>query len=229
MSTPARVAVVTGAFGVLGQAVVQAAVAGAYRAAALDYAPAAPGLPRQVLARGGVDLSAPAAAAAAIAGAATQRDRLDVLMNVASGFSWEAVGDGDVATWEGLNRLNLMTALNPSRAALPFLRESPAGRIVNVGANGAMRADTGMGAYAASKAAVHRLTEALAAELKESSVTVNAVLPSILDTPTNCADMPSADFGAWLQPAALAAVMLFLASLEAQAVIGALVPVAGGV
>ena len=115
------------------------------------------------------------------------------------------------------------------RAALPYLKQSDAGRIVNVGANGALKSAAGMGAYAASKAAVHRLTESLAEELKSSTVTVNAVLPSILDTPQNRADMPDADPAKWVAPADLAAVILFLASPEARAVTGALIPVTGKV
>ena len=86
-----------------------------------------------------------------------------------------------------------------------------------------------MGAYAASKAGVHSLTQALAEELKGDGVTVNAVLPSIIDTPTNRADMPKADFATWVRPDELAAVMLFLASEEASAVTGALLPVTGRV
>jgi NAD(P)-dependent dehydrogenase (short-subunit alcohol dehydrogenase family) len=86
-----------------------------------------------------------------------------------------------------------------------------------------------MGAYAASKAGVHSLTQALAEELKGDGVTVNAVLPSIIDTPTNRADMPKADFASWVRPAELAAVMLFLASEEASALTGALIPVTGRV
>ena len=103
------------------------------------------------------------------------------------------------------------------------------GRIVNVGAQSALQAASGFGPYAASKSAVHRLTESLAAELKLKGVTVNAVLPSIIDTPLNRRDMPKADFDRWVAPADLAAVMLFLASDEAKAVTGALIPVTGQV
>ena len=86
-----------------------------------------------------------------------------------------------------------------------------------------------MGAYAASKAGVHALTQALAEELKGDNITVNAVLPSIIDTPANRADMPDADPSTWVAPSDLAAVMLFLASEAAGAVTGALLPVTGRV
>jgi NAD(P)-dependent dehydrogenase (short-subunit alcohol dehydrogenase family) len=128
-----------------------------------------------------------------------------------------------------MHAMNLLTAVNTSRAALPHLVESGAGRIVNVGAAGAVKAAAGMGPYAASKAGVHRFTEALAEELKDRNVTVNAVLPSILDTPQNRADMPDADAAKWVRVEDLAAVMLFLASREASAITGALLPVTGRV
>jgi NAD(P)-dependent dehydrogenase (short-subunit alcohol dehydrogenase family) len=125
--------------------------------------------------------------------------------------------------------LNLTTALNATRAALPHLKQSPEGRIVNVGANAAVKSAAGMGAYAASKSGVHRLTESLAEELKSTSVTVNAVLPSILDTEQNRKDMPGADPAKWVQPTDLARVMLFLAAPESRAITGALIPVTGRV
>ena len=122
--------------------------------------------------------------------------------------------------------MNLKTATNLCRASLPALLAAGNGSIVNVGAGAALKAAGGMGPYAASKAGVHRLTEALAEELK-GKVRVNAVLPSIIDTPQNRADMPSADFDSWVKPADLAAVINFLASDEARAVTGALLPVNG--
>ena len=124
--------------------------------------------------------------------------------------------------------LNVTTALNASRAAIPHLTSSGAARIINVGAMGALQAGAGMGAYAASKAGVHRLTEALAVELK-GKITVNAVLPSIIDTAANRASMPKADFSKWVTPQELAEVILFLASDAAGAVTGALLPVSGRV
>jgi NAD(P)-dependent dehydrogenase (short-subunit alcohol dehydrogenase family) len=84
-----------------------------------------------------------------------------------------------------------------------------------------------MGAYAASKAAVARLTEALADEFKDVGVRVNAVLPSIIDTAANRAEMPDADFSRWVEPSALADVIAFLLSEDARAVTGALLPVTG--
>jgi NAD(P)-dependent dehydrogenase (short-subunit alcohol dehydrogenase family) len=139
------------------------------------------------------------------------------------------VMDVGVDTWERMFAINLKTALNASRAAIPYLLETGAGRIVNVGAGAGDRAAEGMGAYGASKAAVHRLTESLAEELKLKGVTINAVLPSIIDTPANRAEMPKAAFDRWVAPADLAGVMLFLASDEARAVTGALIPVTGRV
>ena len=155
--------------------------------------------------------------------------RLDALVNIAGGFRWQNIEGGDAATWDTMFAMNLKTALNASQAALPYLLESGAGRIVNVGANSAVKAAAGMGAYAASKSGVHRLTESMADELKNRGVTVNAVLPSIIDTPANRADMPKAQFDHWVAPADLAAVILFLASEESRAVTGALIPVTGGV
>jgi 3-oxoacyl-[acyl-carrier protein] reductase len=100
--------------------------------------------------------------------------------------------------------------------------------MVNVGAMGALQAGAGMGAYAASKAGVHRLTEALAAEWK-GRITVNAVLPSTIDTAANRASMPNADIAKWVTPQELAEVILFLASDAASAITGALIPVVGRV
>lgn len=221
-----RTLVVTGGHGSLGKAVVEAALAQGLKVAVIDHGTGA--APEGVLEIGGVDLTDAGAAEAAIAKVVATFGGVDALLNIAGGFVWQTTDDEKPA-WDRMFALNLTTALNASRAALPHLKASAEGRIVNVGANGALKAAAGMGAYGASKSAVHRLTEALAEELKETSVTVNAVLPSILDTEQNRKDMPDADPSKWVQPGDLAEVMLFLASPEARAVTGSLIPVVGRV
>src|SRR5262249_57411698 len=124
------------------------------------------------------------------------------------GFAFETVADGDTKSWQRMFALNVLTALNASHAAISHLRGSPAARIVNIGAMGALQAGSGMGPYAASKAGVHRLTEALAAEHK-GKITVNAVLPSIIDTAANRARMPEGAPAKWGAPKEIAGVILF--------------------
>src|SRR5690606_16476125 len=222
-----RVVAITGGYGALGRAVVEAAQARGLSVAVIGRTP-----PREpnpdVFEIDGVDLTDAAQARNAIDAVAAHYGRLDALLNIAGGFVWSPV-EGDDDEFDRMHALNVKTTLNASRAALPHLKASTEGRIVNVGANGAIKAGHGMGAYAASKAGVHRLTEALAEELKSTSVTVNAVLPSIIDTAANRTDMPDADPSKWVAPADLAAVILFLASPEARAVTGALIPVTGKV
>ena len=223
-----KVVVVTGASGALGKVVAAAALAHGARVAAVDHAAVQVPATETRIELGGVDLSDAAAAEKAIEVAAAHFGRLDVLLNIAGGFAFEPVAEGDVKTWQRMYMLNVLTALNASRSALAHLAASPSGRIVNIGAMGALQAGAGMGAYAASKAGVHRLTEALAAEWK-GKLTVNAVLPSIIDTPANRASMPKADFGKWVTPEELANVIMFLASDAASAITGALIPVSGRV
>jgi NAD(P)-dependent dehydrogenase (short-subunit alcohol dehydrogenase family) len=223
-----KVIVVTGALGALGRVVTDLALARGARVASVDHAPTQVPATSDQLELGGVDLTDAAAAKKAIDHAAAHFGGLDALINIAGGFAFETVADGDPKTWQRIYALNVTTALNASRAAIPHLVASGVGRIINVGALGALQAGSGMGPYAASKAGVHRLTEALAAEYK-GRITVNAVLPSIIDTAANRASMPKADFTKWVAPKELADVILFLASDAASAVTGALLPVSGRV
>lgn len=224
----ARSVIVTGGFGILGQAVAEAFVAAGDKVARIDFAPTARTAIAAALDVGGVDLTDPASTRAALDSVIAAHGGIDVLVNVAGGFTWEPLEGGTIASWARMQAMNLMTAATITQLALPELKQSAAGRIVNIGAGAAIKAGMGMGAYAASKSGVHRLTEALAEELGGSTVTVNAVLPSIIDTPTNRADMPDADFSQWVQPAAIADVILFLASDSARSVSGALLPVTRG-
>jgi NAD(P)-dependent dehydrogenase (short-subunit alcohol dehydrogenase family) len=231
MRLDSQVIAVTGAFGVLGRAMVQAALQAGARVAALDRAP----LPvdfqsgPDLLAVGDIDITDDAATDAAFTRIASHFGGLDGLVNIAGGFRWQTLADGDPAAWDTLFRMNLKTAVTASRAALAHLVRRGGGRIVNVGALGALKAAAGMGPYAASKAGVMRFTESLAEEVKDQGITVNAVLPSIIDTPTNRKDMPEAAFDRWVKPEALARVILFLLSPEAAPVNGALIAVPGRV
>jgi len=232
MTLAGKVVAVTGGSGQLGTAVVRAALSAGAAVASLDHAasPRDPAALKGALALGGFDLAEPDAAALALEQVVKQLGGLDALVNVAGTFRFEKLADGGLETWDLLYRVNLRTAVSASRAALPHLLRRGGGRIVNVGALAAAnRAATGMGAYAASKSGVLKLTEALAAELKDHNITVNAVLPSTIDTPANRADMPTADFSRWVAPSDLASVIVFLLSDEARALTGALIPVAGRV
>lgn len=229
MSFNGKTIAVTGAFGILGTAVVKALIERGATVAAIDLADA----PRDAKAlgaahlHGGVDLADAKATQAAFDAIAKAHGGLHGLVNIAGGFAWEKVQGGALDTWDRMYQMNVRTAVAASQAALAHLPDG--GRIINIGANGAVKAGAGMGAYAASKSGVMRFTEALAEELKGRGITVNALLPSIIDTPANRDDMPDADFSAWVQPAQLAATIVFLLSDEAGAITGALLPVTGRV
>ena len=235
MTLQGKVVAVTGGFGQLGIAVVRAALAAGAQVAALDRAPvpADATAPTDTMALGAalalgeLDLADTNAATQALGQVVSRFGGLDGLVNVAGTFRWETLEQGSLDTWDLLYRINLRSAVSASRAALPHLLKRSSGRIINIGAGAASKAGAGMGAYAASKAGVARLTEALAEELKDRGITVNAVLPSIIDTPANRADMPKADFSRWVKPQAIADVIVFLLSDQASAVTGASIPVSG--
>ncbi len=226
MELKTKLVVITGALGALGRAVAEASAAAGATVVAVDRVAGTP--PQGAHAWPPLDLGNPQATQEALADIAKRHGRIDALVNIAGGFRWETLAEGSIDTWDQLYQINLRTAVTACRAALPHFPKS-GGRIVNIGAAGAVKAAAGMGAYAASKAGVARLTEALAEELKARDITVNAVLPSIIDTPANRADMPDADFSRWVTPKALADVILFLLSDRATAVTGALIPVSGRV
>jgi len=233
MQQDGPVVVITGAFGALGQCVARAFAARGARLALLDVSPQPPASIRGELGPapllfGGVDLSDTEATRRAMAATAMRFGGIDVLVNVAGGFRWETLEQGEPETWDQLYAMNLRTAVVCCKAALPAMLERGAGRIINIGAGAAAgRAAAGMGAYTASKAGVQRLTESLSEEVKDRGVTVNAILPGTIDTPRNRADMPEADVGRWVAPEAIADVILFLASDAARAVTGASIPVFG--
>ncbi|MEO8809084.1 MAG: SDR family NAD(P)-dependent oxidoreductase [Rhodanobacter sp.] len=218
---------VTGGFGALGAATVHAALAAGARVVAIDRAEAPSGELGQATCVGGVDLADMDAANEALAAAAKVMGGLDGLVNIAGTFRYETVAGADPGTWDLMYRINLRTSVLASQAALEHLQAG--GRIINIGAASAVKAGAGVAAYTASKSGVMRLTEALAEELKDRDITVNALLPSIIDTAPNRADMPKADFSRWVKPQQLADVIVFLLSDQASAITGALIPVTGRV
>lgn len=228
-----RVVVVTGAFGTLGSAVVLKFLDVNDKVILVDKAgKRPPALRESAIAENdiyvGWDLSNADSTTQLVKDIHKTHGVIDVLVNVAGAFRSETVLDGSQETWDFLYSVNLRTVVNMCRAALPVLNRTGAGRIVNVGAYAAQHAGAAMGAYAASKSGVHRLTEALAAEL-QGQATVNAVLPGVMDTPLNRAEMPNADSSAWVQPEEMAGVIAFLASDAARAITGTLIPVTGRV
>jgi NAD(P)-dependent dehydrogenase (short-subunit alcohol dehydrogenase family) len=230
MNLSGKVLVVTGADGALGKAVAATLSAYGAKLALITHASAASGtLPAGGRHYGGIDLTLEPAARSAMEQVARDAGRIDGLINVAGGFRFEKLNVGTIDSWDTMYKLNLRTAVISCQAALPYLLKSTNGRIVNVGAMAAQKAAAGMGPYAASKAGVAQLTEALADELKDRGITVNAILPSTLDTPKNRVDMPNADFTRWVTLSEAAEVIAFLVSNEASAVTGALIPLAGRV
>ena len=154
--------------------------------------------------------------------------QVDVLANIAGGFDMgDTVADTKDEKWDFMYNLNARTVLNTCRAVIPQMQERQQGKIVNVGARNGLVGVANMAAYSASKSVVIRLTESMAAELKQHHINVNCILPSIIDTPRNRADMPTADYSTWVTPEAMAKVVLFLASEAAKPIHGASIPVEG--
>lgn len=211
------VIVVTGAFGALGRSVAQMLADRGHAIAAIDLGAAPEGYPYGT-ALAGVDLTQPDAVARAFEQIAELHGRIDGLVNIAGGFMWRMVADTDPADWDRMYRMNLLSSALCCQAAMRHLAEKGSS-IVNIGAAAARAPAAGMAPYAASKAAVMALTESLANELKPHT-RVNAILPTIIDTPANRAGMPDADMSEWVAPADLAKVVAFLLSPEAAAITG---------
>ncbi len=204
---------VTGAAGNLGAAVAKAFADLGAKVVPVD-------LPTNLLDQAQVDR--------AVQEAIRQFGRIDVLCNIAGGFRMgPPVHETSDKDWNFLLDLNARTVLHTARAVVPHMISAGGGKIVNVGAYAAQKGAAQMGAYIASKSAVIRLTETMAAELREKNINVNCVLPTILDTPQNRAAMPGADPRRWVAVEDLAKIVVFLASDAARAIHGAAIPVTG--
>lgn len=231
---PERVVLITGAGGNLGRAVAAAFAADGARLALLDRNAGAIG--ETIAACSGhaaaeafaTDLIDPAAVESAIAAVMATFGRIDVLANIAGGFTMgPLLQDTADRDWDFMMNLNARTVFNTCRQVIPHMLEQGGGRIVNVSARAATQGKGRMAPYCASKAAVITLTESLAAENRHSGINVNCILPGTIDTPQNRADMPDSNFDHWVPPAALADVVFFLASDAARCISGAAIPVYG--
>ena len=216
------VVIVTGAFGVLGQATVRELSARDHVVVAVDLI-GTHCETQAALTLSSIDLEDELAVSEAFAHAAGSLGAFDALVNVAGGFAWEPIASGSSDTWDRMFRLNVRTAVTSIRAALPHFATC-GGAIVNIGSAGALNPGLGMAPYAASKAGVHALTQSLAEELKMRSIRVNAILPTILDTPSNRQSMPDTDPAAWVTPEAAARVIAFLISSDSDSITGASIP-----
>ena len=221
MSLAGKKIVITGAAGGLGAGVAQVAFDQGAELVLLDVAD---GFTSELGQAHSVDLLD----AAAVQAVFDEIGDFEVLANIAGGFDMgPSVHATEDAFWRRMFDINVTTLRQVLKASVPTLVRRGRGSIINVGALGALQGSADMSAYQASKATVMRLTESLSEEVKAAGVNVNAVLPSVIDTSSNRAAMPDADFDAWVSPADLGEVICFLGSDSAIAVHGALLPVKG--
>ena len=172
-----RSIVVTGGFGCLGRVVAASFAARGDKVARIDFAPSAPDVIEGAIDLGGIDLVDAAAVDTAVAAVTAELGGIDVLVNIAGGFTWETLAGGSIASWERMFAMNVRSAATITKASLPAITRSKAGRIINIGAASAVQAVSGMGAYAASKAAVNMVMRSLAIDLAPRGITCVVVNP----------------------------------------------------
>jgi NAD(P)-dependent dehydrogenase (short-subunit alcohol dehydrogenase family) len=235
MNLKNQVAIITGAVGNLGFATARVFQSAGARTVLIDRSPDRAreifkdivDSPEHLLA-GGVDLTDPASLGKLIERTLGRFGRVDVLVNTVGGYrGGKPVHEADLADWDFLFNINVRTTLLSCRAVIPQMLKQGSGRIINVASRDGLNGSAGYAAYSASKSAVLRLTESLSHELKASNINVNCILPGTIDTPQNRAAVPDGDFSKWVEPAAIADVIVFLASDASRAVTGAAVPVYG--
>jgi NAD(P)-dependent dehydrogenase (short-subunit alcohol dehydrogenase family) len=174
-----------------------------------------------------LDPSTPAGAGAMAKAAVERFGGIDGLVNTVGGFAMSPVATDSVDGFDAMISLNAKTAFMTSAAVLPVMVARKKGRIIHIAATAGKKGTAGLAAYSASKAAVMRIVESIAAEHRVDGITANSILPSTIDTPQNRAAMPDADFSTWVTPMAIARVIAFLVSDDAAAVTGAAIPVTG--
>lgn len=174
------------------------------------------------------EISSAESAKAAVDAAVARLGKLDVLAHLVGGFAGgHRVDETDDATWQRMFNLNLNSAFQLLRAVIPHMRRARSGRIIAIGSRAAVDPGPTLAAYNASKAALVSLVRTVALENKDAGITANVILPGTMDTPGNRQSDPKADFSKWVQPAAVASLIVWLAGDQAQDVTGAVIPVYG--
>lgn len=193
-----------------------------------NFADLAAGLdPSRLLMISGRDLGDKAAVDSVVAEAVARFGRVTGLVNTVGGFSTGKVTEEALGQWDLMMLLNAKIALVTSAAVLPAMMAAGHGRIVHIAAQPGIKATSGQAAYAASKAAVIRVMESIAAEHRRDRITANCVLPGTIDTPKNRASMPDAKTDTWIQPIAIAELIAYLMSDAGAVVTGAAIPATG--
>lgn len=228
MDLHSSITLITGAAGNLGRATAEAFACRGAKLVLADYSADGLGSMQSDGLKVQVDLTKEESVRAMVEQAITEYGRIDVLANIAGGFTMgPMLHETDAADWEFMMNLNARSVFYSCKAVIPHMLKQGGGRVINVSARAAKQGKGKMGPYCASKAAVITLTESLAAEHRHNNININCILPGTIDTPQNRADMPDADFDQWVPPAALADVIVFLASDAARCVTGAAIPVYG--
>lgn len=223
ISLKGKVVMITGALGGLGQTVTEAFSRAGARVVVVGRE-----LPEK-LAEGQLGISADVTdepdVRRLMKEAVQQTTRIDCLVNLVGGFAMGRLAETEMSTWSKMLSLNLTSAFLLSKEATRFMSNQGSGRIIHMAARAAVDPFPGAGAYIVSKSGLLALIKVLALELVGSGVKVNGVLPSTIDTPANRQSMPDADPNEWVKPEAIAALLVFLASDEADALNGALIPI----
>src|SRR6266850_1814369 len=230
-----KVAIITGAVGNLGTATARLFQQAGARTVLVDRSPDRVreafkhiANSKDHLLAGGVDLTSVESIGKLVQQTLARFGRVDALVNTVGGYrGGKPVHEADLADWDFLFNVNVRTTLLCCRAVIPQMLRQSRGTIINVASRDGLAGSAGYAAYSASKSAVLRLTESLAAELKVSNINVNCIMPGTIDTPQNRAAVPNGDFSRWVEPAAIADVIAFLASDASRAINGAALPVFG--
>ena len=226
MSIEGKVVLIAGGSGALGHSVVPAFLAAGARVVTADRNPSTDQADGRLALK--ADVTDEADVRRLVDEVIRKLGRIDVLINLVGGFAPGPVKDTAVALWQRMLTTNLTAAFLLSKAVLPHMEERETGRILHVAAWAAVEPFPGAAAYLVAKSGLLALIKVLALELKGSGVTVNAVLPTTINTPANRASMPEVDPATWTRPESIAETLIFLASDEAVQINGATVPIGTG-